>query len=251
MKVRELLISAVLVLLGWVLAEGALTVRAWRCVPERVATMADERLADVTARADEQLSLLRRDLRDEIGRTRSELRGEITAARVAVLGTIRPVIENANQVITDARGLVVSADGVIEESRATVASVHAAVDEARPFVRSWSSLAPAMSANTLGTLAAVKVATGEFAQTMRHIRLATPEIVAAVRASADAATVGSQAAARTAENLAAVTRPAPKWVRGALYGVSIAAPVSTVALPFVIRKIQSGSVPTTATTSEH
>jgi len=251
MRVRELLTVAVLVLLGWVLVECALTIHAWRDVPERVVMLADDRLSDATMRADEQISLLRRDLREEIGETRSELRGEIAATRSEVLGTIRPVVENANQTITDARGLVVSADGAIRESRAAVESVHSTVEEARPFVRSWASLAPAMSANTLGTLAAVKVATGEFAQTMRHIRLATPEVVAAVRASADAASVGSQAAARTAENLAAVTRPAPKWIRGALYGVSIAAPVATIALPFAIRRIQSGSAPTTATTSEH
>jgi hypothetical protein len=250
MRVRELLAVVVLALLGWVLVECALTVHAWRDVPERVVMLADARLADLTTRADDQISTLRQNLREEIGQIRSELRGEIAATRSEALGAIRPVIEAANQTLTDARVLVASADGVIEESRTVVASVRAAVDEARPFVRSWSSLAPAMSANTLGTLAAIKVASGEFAQTMRHIRLATPEIVAAVRASADAASVGSQAAARTAENLAAVTSPAPKWVRGALYGVSIAAPVSTVALPFVIRKIQSGSVPTTATSSE-
>ena len=218
------LLAAVALALVWAMAEAALTMRAWRELPGEIVVLADDRLADVISRADEQISAARADAAREIARTRWALLGRVDglASRVdARLGEIQKEVA-----------------GVSSRAQEAASTATSLLEDARPGVQAWSSLSPSLAANTLGLLAAAKVTAGESAQTMRHVRLATPEIVQAIQASAIASQQAAQSAAQTSQNLAELTKPGPRWLRWVGLGASVAVPASQVAMPIVIGRIK-------------
>jgi len=219
--------GALLVVLVWIGVETALTVRELRRIPARV---------------EQQIALTRKDLmaaiadaedraEREIASTRSALSAQLDLTRVGLLARV-----DAAGVSLDARAAEIQQQAVqgmsrIAETASTAASL---LEDARPGVQAWAKLSPALAANTLGTVAAVKVTAGQAAQTMREIERATPDLLASVRVSALASQQAAQSAAQTAQNMAAITNPGPRWLRFVGVGATVAVPAAQVALPMAV-----------------
>jgi hypothetical protein len=73
---------------------------------------------------------------------------------------------------------------------------------------------------------------------MTNIAIATPKLVEAAELSARSGQQAAASAAQTSSNLAAITKPGPRWLRWAGVGLSVAAPASQVAMPFVLGRLK-------------
>jgi hypothetical protein len=73
---------------------------------------------------------------------------------------------------------------------------------------------------------------------MTNIAIATPKLVEAAELSARSGQQAAASAALTSANLAAITKPGPRWLRWAGVGLSVAAPASQVAMPFVLGRLK-------------
>jgi len=207
--------------------EAAWTVREMRTVPDRLERQVECTRRDLVARLDmaqtatnKQVDALRADLRREIDITRAGLLARVDAA--------------ADRVDSRAAELQQQAAEVMSRATDTASSAAALLEDARPAVQAWAKLSPALASNTLGLVAASKVAAGQAAQTMREIERATPDLLASVRVSALASQEAAQSAARTSQNLATLTAPGPKWLRYVGVGAAIAVPAAQVALPLTV-----------------
>ena len=72
---------------------------------------------------------------------------------------------------------------------------------------------------------------------MTNVAIATPKLVHAAELSAMSGQAAAASAAQASANLAAITRPGPRWLRYAGMGLSVAAPGAQVAVPFVIGRL--------------
>lgn len=219
--------TAVLVALCWLVVECAMTMRELRSLPARAERQVEAARMDLAAqialaqaRAERQIDALRTDLRGEIEVTRAGLLARVDAAGARI----------------DARAAEIQQEVAAATSRATetASTATSLLEDARPGVQAWARLSPALAANTLGLVAATKVTAGEAAQAMREIQRATPDLVSSINASAMASEQAAQAAAQTAQNLAHITRPGPRWLRSLGIAATVAVPASQVALPFVV-----------------
>ena len=223
---RVLCIAACVVCaaLAWCAAEAALCLRAWRGLPAQVASRVDDRIQEAMLRADDQISAARVDAVREITRTRREILLRVDNLASRMDGRVSEIQRD-----------VVGMSARVGDAASAATSL---LEDARPGIQAWSGLSPSLAANTLGLLAAAKVTAGESAQTMRHVRLATPEIVQAIQASAIASQEAAFSAARTSQNLAELTKPGPRWLRWVGIGASVAVPASQVATPIVLGRIK-------------
>jgi hypothetical protein len=118
------------------------------------------------------------------------------------------------------------------------AALAVTVESAAPAIAAVNDLSPSVMRNALGVIAAVKVTAGETAQTMRTFRDASPALVASIQASAVASQQAAASAAQTSQNLAALTKPGPRWLRYVGLGASVVVPASQVAIPFVLGRVR-------------
>lgn len=213
----------------WLLCEAALTMRAWRGIPDATLMLASEQLTALQAMTDQRLASLE-DRADQ----------QLTATRRDVLRRVDTLIDRVDARTGEA---LARADARLGETTAAVTSVadqaNATMASVDPTVQAVNSLSPSLMRNALGTIAAAKVTAGETAQTMRTLREAAPEITESIKASATASQEAATAAAMTSQNLANLTRPGPKWLRYVGLGLSVAAPASQIALPFALGRLEA------------
>jgi hypothetical protein len=210
----------------WAASEAALTVRAWRGLPDRILATTDARLAH----AEGLVAITSLEALERVDAALGRVDGAVIRADRRI-GQALELVDRRTDAIerlvtgtrADLAAVTVEAAGLLREARKTTAEVNA--------------LAPSVMRNTLGLIAAAKVTAGEAAQTMRDVQRATPALVASVQASAAASQQAAQSAADTASNLAQLTRPGPRWLRYVGLGLSVAAPASQIALPIVIGRV--------------
>ena len=224
--------------LCWLLAECALTVRAWRDAPDQMILLADARLAEATALADEQLSLLRRDAREEIAQTRRELRREIALSRAGLLGRA-----DAAGAAIDQRAAAIEQAAVGLLSRATDTATEAAalLAEARTHQRDFVRRIDYWTDCESNGLCWQGLLTDTLMQTRQSalaVGRAVPDIVLAADGAARGIQATAEASAQTSLNLARLTQPGPRWLRWVGLGASVAVPASQVAMPIVIGRIK-------------
>lgn len=225
---RQALLVALIVALAsltWLGVETALTVRAWRGVPDAALALTSEQLTALQTMTDCRLASLE-----------AKTDAQMTAIRADVVGRMDTLIGR----IDDRAGEAIArADARMGETTAVVTQVAdqavASMASIEPTVQVVNHLAPSLMRNALGTIAAAKVTAGETALTMRTIREAAPEITSSITASAVASQEAAASAALTSQNLAKLTRPGPTWLRYLGLGLTVAAPASQVAFPFILK----------------
>lgn len=228
--------AAVLLGLAWLVVEASLAVRAGRRAVEEATTLLDWHAEQARLAADARLGdaiiMLDGRLADIERRADQRIAEAVHRADARIGETLIRTDTRLDDVLAEVRGLRA-------EAQLTLAEVRGIVADARPGVQAWSNLSPHLAANALGAVAAVKVTAGQAAQTMREIERASPDIVAAIEASASASQQAAQSAAQTGQNLAEITRPGPRWLRYLGLGLSVAAPAAQVALPFAIQRLEA------------
>ena len=214
-----------LIAFAWAGVECARTARAWRGVPDAALALTSEQLTALQAMTDHRLASLEARTDAQI----TSARGDVLNRMDTLIGRLDArageVIDRADVRLGETTAAV---NRVADQATASMASID-------PTVQAVNHLAPSLMRNALGTIAAAKVTAGETALTMRTIREAAPEITSSITASAVASQEAAASAALTSQNLAKLTRPGPTWLRYLGLGLTVAAPASQVAFPFILK----------------
>lgn len=203
--------------LVWLVVEAALTVRAARIVIHHLPATVNTHLTAIIDKADARLASIDRRIADAV--TRADAR-------------LVDVTERAD---AHAANTVAEVQAIRADLSATITDVRSAVADARAAAHRfdyWTNC----EVNGLcwqGALTDTLMATRRAALTVDQ---SVPRMVAAAEASAAGVRATAEASAQTAQNLATLTKPAPKWVRWLGYGLGVAAPAAQVALPFALTK---------------
>lgn len=216
-----------LLLLCWMAAEAALFLRASRraaevlpAAAEQLRLTADMGLRELVERADRRLASVEQRAADAVSRADARI-GEalyLADARLAeALSEVRGVRVEAQVAIAEMRGLIAD----VRQSHATAAARLDYWTDCDANGLCWQGAAT-------DTLLAVRRAALSVDQAM-------PRIVAAAEGSAAGVQATAQASAQTAENLARITQPGPRWLRYLGFGLGLAAPAAQTALPFAVR----------------
>jgi hypothetical protein len=226
-------------MLLWIMAEAALAVRAWRMATQSAVEILDAHLAEITERADlraqEALSLADARIRDAEARLDARLADAIARSDAR----LSDAIERADIRLSDATARM---DARLADATTLLdARVGEAIDRADRRVADAASRLDFWTnceQNGLcwqGMVTDVLTASRRAALTIDR---AVPEMVAASQATARSMDATAAASAETARNLAEITRPGPRWLRYLGMGLSVAAPASQVAVPFVLRRAE-------------
>ncbi len=224
----------------WLLCEGALTLRQWRMVPERVVTLADARMKDAIVTSDHRMSSLEQRLDNQLTALRSDLRA-----------TSKEYLQVASQKADVAMDLADSRAGQAVQAlneRATDVTVPLA-DTLREYQRVpavvGERLDPWTNCNGNGACwqAQFTASLGSARYTMGQIARAAPTITESVKLSTLAAQQTAQSAAITAQNAAQITKPGPAWMRWLGTGLTVAVPASQIAVPIVIQNLKAKGMP--------
>lgn len=218
--------ALLLAVLAWGGVELALAIRAWRALPDQVLMLANEQITATQAIVDARLASLE---------ARADT--QLTATRAEVLRRVDSLIERSDARVAESLALVDNrAAEILRQTEATTAATTGVLESTN---RLTASLEPWLDCGTPEqgreclqsklwwmTLKADSV--------MTNIAIATPKLVEAAELSARSGQEAAASAAQTSANLAAITRPGPRWLRWAGLGLSIAAPASQIAMPFVL-----------------
>lgn len=230
--------AACLVALCWLLAETALTVRATRRAVDDLVQVADWHAAELERRADERLGdaleLLDRRLASIEQRADRRLAAAVQAAERQVAGAAQTADARLAETLVEVRQLRMEAQAAIAETRGLIADVRQSHATAAARLDYWTDCQQnglCWQGAATDVLLAVRRAALSVDQAM-------PRIVAAAEGSAAGVQATAQASAQTAENLARLTQPGPRWLRYVGLGLGVAAPAAQTALPFVIRRAE-------------
>ncbi|GIU74778.1 MAG: hypothetical protein KatS3mg004_1865 [Bryobacteraceae bacterium] len=228
------LLAAVAAAICWAAAEAALALRAWGRLPEDLAAEAAAVRSDLTAQVD----ILREDARAELAATRRDVLAQTEMALRLADQRLADAIERADnrtgEALAEAHRVSVSAASLLDEARAGVAEARAGGREAAARIDYWTDC----ERNGLCWQGAMTDTLLAGRRAALAIDRAMPQIVAATEASAAGVHQTAAASAQTAANLARLTQPGPRWLRYLGIGLSVAAPASQVALPFVVRRAE-------------
>lgn len=228
------LLAAITAAICWAFVEAALALRAWGRLPgdlvAEVAALREDALGEMAA--------AREDLRQELALLRQESLERVDGAVARADQRLADALERADkrigEAIAEAHQVSLSASQTLEEARAGIAEVRAAGQQAASRLDYWTDC----QQNGLCWQGALTDSLLSVRQAALEIRRAAPEMAEAARASARGVEATAAASAATAANLAQITRPGPRWLRYLGLGLSVAAPASQVALPFVLRKAE-------------
>lgn len=230
--------AACLVALCWLLAETALTMRAARRTVDDLVLVADWHASELERRADERigdaLALLDRRLASIEERADARLAGAVQTAERQVAGAVQVADSRLAETLKEVRQLRLEAQAAVAETRGLIADVRQSHATAAARLDYWTDCQQnglCWQGAATDVLLAVRRAALSVDQAM-------PRIVAAAEGSAAGMQATAQASAATAENLARLTQPGPRWLRYLGLGLSVAAPASQVALPFVLRRAE-------------
>lgn len=230
--------AACLVALCWLLAETALTMRATRRAVDDLVQVADWHAAELERRADERikdaLALLDRRLSSIEQRADTLVTGAVQAAERQVARGLQAADARLAETLAEVRQLRIEAQAAVSETRGLIADVRQSHATAAARLDYWTDCQQnglCWQGAATDVLLAVRRAALSVDQAM-------PRIVAAAEGSAAGMQATAQASAQTADNLARITQPGPRWARYLGLGLSIAAPAAQTALPFVIRRAE-------------
>jgi len=222
--------TVLLAVLAWCGVECALTIRAWRALPDQVLMLASEQITATQSIVDARLASLE---------ARADT--QLTATRAEVLRRVDSLIERSDTRVAESLALVDTRTAEI--LRQTESTTSAATDVLETTNRLTASLEPWLDCGTPEqgreclqsklwwmTLKADSV--------MTNIAIATPRLVEAAELSARSGQQAAASAALTSANLATITKPGPRWLRWAGVGLSVAAPASQIAMPFVLGRLR-------------
>lgn len=222
--------TVLLAVLAWCGVECAITIRAWRALPDHVLMLASEQITATQSIVDARLASLE---------ARADT--QLTATRAEVLRRVDSLIERSDTRVAESLTLV--DNRAAEILRQTEATTSAATDVLETTNRLTASLEPWLDCGTPEqgreclqsklwwmTLKADSV--------MTNIAIATPRLVEAAELSARSGQQAAASAALTSANLATITKPGPRWLRWAGVGLSVAAPASQIAMPFVLGRLR-------------
>lgn len=222
--------ALLLAVLAWCGVEFALAIRAWRALPDQVLMLASEQITATQAIVDARLASLE-DRAD----------AQLTATRAEVLRRVDALIERSDARVAESLALVDTRSAeILRQTEATTSAANGVLESTN---RLTASLEPWLDCGTPEqgreclqsklwwmTLKADSV--------MTNIAIATPRLVEAAELSARSGQQAAASAAQTSANLAAITKPGPRWLRWAGVGLSVAAPASQVAMPFVLGRLK-------------
>lgn len=220
--------------LCWLLGEAALAVRATRRVAENVVAVVDHRVAELgwlaDARLGEAIAVLDRRLASIEQRATAQLAGAVQAAERQVTRGLEAADARLGETLEEVRQLRLEAQAAVSEARSLI------VDARRAAARFdyWTDC----EQNGLCWQGAATDVLLAVRRAALSVDRAMPRIVEAAEGSAAGVQATAQASAQTAENLARLTRPGPRWLRYVGLGLGVAAPASQVALPFVVRRAE-------------
>lgn len=241
-RLTGLAIAALLSALTWCTAELALMFRAWRGVPDLAVmvvsdqltatqSIVDARLASLEQRTDAQATALRRDVL-----ARVDVLIERTDARVT------EALALSNRQLADALTIVDTRTGeMIGQTRATTEAAAGTLQSVQRIAAAWEPWmdcgGPGEGEGKVCLQSKMWWMTQKADSMMTSLAIATPKLVHAAELSAMSGQAAAASAAQTSANLAAITRPGPRWLRYAGMGLSVAAPGAQVAVPFVIGRL--------------
>jgi hypothetical protein len=222
--------TVLLAVLAWCGVECALTIRAWRALPDQVLMLASEQITATQSIVDARLASLE---------ARADT--QLTATRAEVLRRVDSLIERSDARVAESLALVdTRAAEILRQTEATTSAATGVLESTN---RLTASLEPWLDCGTPEqgreclqsklwwmTLKADSV--------MTNIAIATPRLVEAAELSARSGQQAAASAALTSANLATITKPGPRWLRWAGVGLSVAAPASQIAMPFVLGRLR-------------
>lgn len=222
--------ALLLAVLAWCSVEFALAIRAWRSLPDQVLMLASEQITATQAIVDTQLTSTRAEVLRRvdtlIARSDARVADTLVATDQRLAESLALVDTRTAEVLRQTESTTTAATGVLESTNRLTASLEPWLDcgtpeEGRECLQSklwWM------------TLKADSV--------MTNIAIATPKLVEAAELSARSGQQAAASAAQTSANLAAITKPGPRWLRWAGVGLSVAAPASQIAMPFVLGRLK-------------
>jgi len=246
--------ALLLAVLAWCGVEFALAVRAWRALPDQILMLTSEQLTATQAIVDTRLASLEDRADAQLTSTRTEVLRRVDSLITLSDARVSDTLAIADQRLADSLTLVDTRTGqILRQTEATTAAATGVLESTN---RLTASLEPWLDCGTPEqgreclqsklwwmTLKADSV--------MTNIAIATPRLVEAAELSARSGQQAAASAAQTSANLASITKPGPRWLRWAGVGLSVAAPASQVAMPFVLGRLKwpkanSTSRPSTA-----
>lgn len=224
--------------LAWLLVECAITVRSSRNVAEELVAIADYHATEIERKADERigdvLNVLDSRLASIEERSETLVAQALQKAEKQVARGLGSAEARLGEAIAEVRQLRLETQAAVAEARGLIADVRQTHATAAARLDYWTDCEQnglCWQGAATDVLLAVRRAALSVDQAM-------PRIVAAAEGSAAGMQATAQASAQTAENLARITQPGPRWLRWAGIGLGIAAPAAQTALPFVVRKAE-------------
>lgn len=224
--------------LAWLLVECAITVRSSRKIAEELVAIADHHASEIERRADERigdvLDVLNRRLASIEQRADIVLSRAVRSAESQVASAVRTADSRLVDALEEVRQIRAETQLAVAEARGLISDVRRTHEEAAKRLDYWTNCEQnglCWQGVATDTMLAVRRAA-------LSVDRAMPQIVASAQASAQGVQATAQASAQTAENLAKLTQPGPRWLRYLGVGMSIAAPASQIALPFVLKKAE-------------
>jgi hypothetical protein len=218
--------------------ESALTVRAARRAADDAMALLDRHAAEIERRADERLgdvlAMLDRRLASIEQRADARLAGAVLATERQVSGAIERADVRLAETLVEVRALREEAQAAVAEARGLIADVRRTHATAAARLDYWTDC----DQNGLCWQGAATDTMLAIRRAALSVDRAMPQIVASAEASAQGVKATAQASAQTAENLARITQPGPRWLRYLGLGLGVAAPAAQTALPFVLRRAE-------------
>jgi hypothetical protein len=238
-RIHATLIWLALAGLVWCLCETALAIRAWRGFPDLALMVVSDQATAAQGVLDARMASIERRANEQLVATRAELLSRVDALIARSDARVGETLTAADQRLAQSLALVDQRTG--EALRQTSDAAAAATDLLASTGRITASIEPWLDCGGPGygegkecLQSKIWWMTLKADSVMTNVAVATPKLVEAAELSARSGQQAAESAAQTSANLATITRPGPRWLRYAGMGLSVAAPASQVALPFVL-----------------
>lgn len=189
-------------------------------VPGALSALVDLRSGEVIQATERQAAAVIRAAERQVARTADAAERQISQAQTGVLervdGGIDRIDARAKEALAEVRGV-----------RGDIRPVLASTDE---LIEQTSGTIAVLRPQLLGTLAATKVTMGQAAQAARRIDAALPAALVTWQEIGSNSALTTAATARAMDNLAAATKPLPRWLRYPLAITGAIAPTAAGAL---------------------
>ena len=179
------------------------TMKAWQTIPQQVVVLSDVRLKEVERIADTRMASLEKTADRRLKSIQVDANAQLSKALVL-----------EDQQFTSLRQDLISEVHPISVAAADTLTAYGVLPkQIKPTIDTVNELSGPLLRNALGTVAAMKMTSGEADKTLKIFREAAPELIAAVQRSADGSAKTAQAAADLTVNLAQTFKPLPRKIQ--------------------------------------